>query len=666
MKWYVSAAGKVQGNGTEEVPFRTISEAADRAQAGDEVIVLPGIYREYVDPKNSGESDAKRIVYRAWEKGTAVITGAEIVTGWKHYHGTVWSTSVSNAVFGSYNPYEVQIKGDWYYPLGVQHAGEVYCDGHSLFEAQSMEEVINPPVNNTAWDKTWAAYTWYARALEKETVFYVNFQEKDPNEHLIEINVRRNCFYPSKTGVNYITVSGFAIRQAATTWAPPTAYQEGMVGPHWSKGWIIEDCEISDSKCCGISLGKVLQPENENKWTTRRYKIGTQNERDVVCQAWRAGWDKEHVGVHIIRRNEIHDCEQAGIVGHLGCIFSVIEDNHIYRINNKQLITGAEIAGIKLHAAIDTQICRNHIHHCTRGIWLDWQAQGTRVNGNLFHDNVTPEGLEMPYRLGVGEDLFIEVSHGPTTVDNNLFLSPFACRLSTQGIAFLHNFIAGSFTMVGCGTNNGLTGTNPRYTPYHEPHGTAVNGFMTILHGDARFYNNIFVQPDYDYTRFEVLEQFGPAANTIAGTIPYEGYPTHKEYFSAFTEGGAYKADNYYRQLPVYTGGNVFCNGAKPYEKEKNGTQLDGTEIAYELKETEEGWVFTTDLYRYLPEKEWKLYDSRDLGMAFEPEQRFEQPDGSDLVFDEDYFGKKILARISGPFGNVDTEKTYQRLLWNK
>ena len=69
--------------------------------------------------------------------------------------------------------------------------------------------------------------------------------------------------------------------------APPTAYQEGMVGPHWSKGWIIEDCEISDSKCSGISLGKYRQPNNDNKWLKWKFKDGTQTERDCICQAQR-------------------------------------------------------------------------------------------------------------------------------------------------------------------------------------------------------------------------------------------------------------------------------------------------------------------------------------------------------------------------------------------
>lgn len=67
------------------------------------------------------------------------------------------------------------------------------------------------------------------------------------------------------------------------------------------------------------------------------------------------------------------------LAGHMGGIFSRIEDNHIHHINLSQELLGAEIGGIKLHAAIDTEIARNHIHHCTRGIWLDWQSQGTRI-----------------------------------------------------------------------------------------------------------------------------------------------------------------------------------------------------------------------------------------------------------------------------------------------
>ena len=85
------------------------------------------------------------------------------------------------------------------------------------------------------------------------------------------------------------------------------------------------------------------------------------------------------------------------------------------------------------------------------------------------------------------QDIFVEVGHGPTLIDNNILLSDASLRFATQGVAMVHNLICGALTCVG-------EGTSWRYTPYHMPHRTEVMGFMTILHGDDRFYNNIFVQ----------------------------------------------------------------------------------------------------------------------------------------------------------------------------
>ena len=57
MIWYVNAKAGRDGNGSKETPFKQISDAAKVAQPGDEVLVFPGIYREYVDPKNAGTKD---------------------------------------------------------------------------------------------------------------------------------------------------------------------------------------------------------------------------------------------------------------------------------------------------------------------------------------------------------------------------------------------------------------------------------------------------------------------------------------------------------------------------------------------------------------------------------------------------------------------------------
>ncbi|MFD2877169.1 hypothetical protein ACFTAO_16100 [Paenibacillus rhizoplanae] len=47
----------------------------------------------------------------------------------------------------------------------------------------------------------------------------------------MEISVRPYCFWPEQTGRGYITVKGFTLRQASPQWAPPTALQEGLIGP---------------------------------------------------------------------------------------------------------------------------------------------------------------------------------------------------------------------------------------------------------------------------------------------------------------------------------------------------------------------------------------------------------------------------------------------------
>ena len=45
------------------------------------------------------------------------------------------------------------------------------------------------------------------------------------------------------------------------------------------------------------------------------------------------------------------------------------------------------------------------------------------------------------------------------------------------------------------------------------------------------------------------------------------------------------------------------------------------------------------------------IISSDTLGLAFEPEQRFENPDGTDIIFDADYFGgHRGPETMPGPF----------------
>lgn len=657
---YVNQNAAKEGNGSREMPFKHINDAAKAAQPGDEVVVAPGVYREYVDPVHAGLPEA-RITYRSEQPLGAVITGAEEMKSWEPYQGNVWRCRIDNGVFGNYNPYTTFVGGDWYFAPVVRHTGAVYLNDRQLYETETLEECIKGEVYEPSWEPEWSVYKWYTQQEGKETVIYANFQGKNPNEEHVEINVRRNCFMPSKTGVGYITVSGFNINKAATTWAPPAAFQDGMIGPHWSKGWIIEDCDISNSKCCGISLGKYYDEENDHYFTRKHVKSPTQMERDAVCRGQYHGWVKEKVGSHIVRRCHIHHCEQTGIVGRMGCVFSLIEDNHIHNINNMQQLGGAEISGIKLHAAIDVVIRRNHIHHSTMGIWCDWQAQGTRISQNLLHDNYAPEGATQAKGAMMSQDIFIEVGHGPTLIDNNIMLSKASVRIATEGIACVHNLIAGSFTAVGGGTDSTVNGLNqPRYTPYHIRHRTEVAGFMSILHGDDRFYNNIFIQK-WPVETAETKEDMGfkMEDNQVVGTDVFDEYPTYDEWIAWFemdkpADMGKL-AQYHFSHLPVWVDGNAYFNGAKACKNEKTNLIDTQHNVYAELTEKDGKLFLDTNVYDLLEDFKEGIINSDILGYAFEPEQRFEDPDGSTIIFNEDFLGEhRGISTIPGPFASKE------------
>ena len=652
MLYYVNASASRDGNGSKQMPFKHIDDAARVAVAGDEIVVAPGVYREKVTPRNAGREDA-RIVYRSEVPLGAVITGAEALTGWTRLEGSVWTNRVNNGVFGAYNPSIEMVCGDWYFAPTVRHTGAVFLNDKMMYETVSLDECKAGEADPCAWNQEESTWKWYTEQDGDETVLYANFHDLDPNAQKVEILVRRNCFMPDENGIGYITVSGFDINKGATTWAPPAAYQDGLIGPHWSKGWIIEDCAVWGSKCCGISLGKYRDPENDMYFYTKHVKSPTQMERDAVCRGQYHGWLKEKVGSHIVRRCHVHHCEQTGIVGRMGAVFSTIEDCHIHHVCNSQQLGGAETAGIKLHAAIDVTIRRNHIHHCIEGVWLDWEAQGARISQNLMHDNQRPEGRPQAQGAMFSCDVFIEVGHGPTLIDNNVLLSRASVIMPSEGLAVIHNLMCGAFGLINSGVDSIVNGQRePRYTPYHIRHRTEVAGFMTILHGDDRIYNNIFVQ------RQPVTDaSFKPDSpdHQAVGTAPFDIFPAYDEWIANFMmdrepDMGAL-ATYHFGHLPVWIGGNAYFNGATVSKHEKNGLVDAEAKAFVEVEESDGKWTLRTNLYDQLGSFRDAIVTTEALGRAFQPEQRFENPDGTPIAFDRDILGShRGLDALPGPF----------------
>lgn len=105
----------------------------------------------------------------------------------------------------------------------------------------------------------------------------------------------------------------------------------------------------------------------------------------------------------------------------------------------------------------------------------------------------------------------------------------------------------------------------------------------------------------------------------------------------------------------MYTGGNVYFNGAAPCDSERKAYVDTEHIVTLKLTEEEGSLVLKTDLYQYLPEQNNPVVSSALLGEAFEPEQRFEDPDGLPITFWQDYLDvRRGFAPLSGPFSCRD------------
>ncbi|MCR4740084.1 MAG: DUF1565 domain-containing protein, partial [Lachnospiraceae bacterium] len=164
---YVDVNAKHDGNGSKQLPYRRINEAAAAALPGDEILVAPGTYREYVNPVNPG-TEENRIVYKSTEPLGAVITGAERVTGWTKYKGDVWTVRVKNSIFGNYNPYTTLVYGDWYFATPNKHTGCVWLNDAALYEVLSIEECEQAKVYECSWDPDNSKRKWIALQDEEK------------------------------------------------------------------------------------------------------------------------------------------------------------------------------------------------------------------------------------------------------------------------------------------------------------------------------------------------------------------------------------------------------------------------------------------------------------------------------------------------------------------
>jgi alpha-N-arabinofuranosidase len=590
---HVSKKGLDTNNGSESSPLLTISAASKMALPGDVILVHEGTYREWIKPERGGTSDDKRIIYRAAPGEKVYIKGSERITNWVQLQPGVWMIELPNSFFGDYNPFALTISGGWLEYGKWRHRGAVYLNGASFYEVESVTELI-------VTKNTWQAYT-----DDTNTTINANFGDVDPNKELAEINVRESVFMPGRAGVNYITVDGFNITQAATNWTPPSLeLQMGAIGPRLGKYWIIENCDISHSKACGIVLGSSPGVDYA---------------------------DINAYGEHIIRNNYIHHCGQAGLIGKYGATRSTITGNLIEEINYLREFGGWETAAIKFHHSVDTEISNNVIRGVRNlflcagfGIWIDFANQGTRISRNIIYDidNYC---------------IHLEMNHGPMLLDNNIVIGDTygveargadfsqhrgGINTSTDGVVYAHNLFADA--------NQAYTEFTTRTADYFKPHTKIKMGSRDGTHREDKWVNNIFIRRGLDDTPF--LRYVAVPGAKWALKINAEEF-----------EGAPGMVSDY----------NLFLEGAKGFSFGDVHSVIDPSKTGFKIESRPTGVTIQFSMNKAYSQVKSPVVDKDLAGVFTTTGQTIEDKNGKPITVNTDFNGKSFKNPVVGPISNL-------------
>ena len=367
-----SFCGEHQVKQANPATFTTISQATERAGAGDTVVVRPGVYRESIRLRQSGTPDAP-IRFVAEKPGTVVLTGADVVSHFKHVDGAepifaipwqhVFAIDHQNGKAIEFHPDSAPVFG---------RAEQVIADDRQLLPCKDLNDLraawsdrdkrLQPPVKNLGGP--------FTGLFAVDTTYHILYlwlaDGSDPNTHVMQASTRSQLFgvseFESDEGVHDIDVSGFIFRYAANFPQRAAVVLHGshnslhncliekMAGTGVSVAGSMTRCLIRDNGFCGGAVEGDNFTANQCVWENNCWK--------PIDRNWEAGGAKVCDSRHgefancIFRRNggpglwfdidcrdiSVHDC--AFIDNELSGLFIEISDG-IRAENN--LVTGNAI-----------------------------------------------------------------------------------------------------------------------------------------------------------------------------------------------------------------------------------------------------------------------------------------------------------------------------------
>jgi parallel beta-helix repeat protein len=252
--------------GTEALPFKTISRATPRLQAGDTLLIRAGIYRETVTLSRSGTA-TDPITIRAYpgHEGKAIINAAEPVTNWHKCTG----------------PYECAGNPYWDHIYYADVAGLVAAHPDKTFAVRQVFQQ-GQLLNRSRYPDT--GWSYPTTIVDPETTFTDNTLSKpsgyfagavchiktevwqiDPapiasfSSSTIVLTAKPNPYYDISTRFGYYITSIVGEINAEGEWAYDPARKRLYL---WPRGEVAENVEFTYRETClgttdGVSFNVV-------------------------------------------------------------------------------------------------------------------------------------------------------------------------------------------------------------------------------------------------------------------------------------------------------------------------------------------------------------------------------------------------------------------------
>lgn len=266
--YYVAPWGNDDSLGTFDAPWQTIGKAAMTMIAGDSVLIRAGIYKESINPVNSGNAGAL-ITYANYNGEEVIVEGGEEVTGWVLDTGNRYMASVNFTPSPRFSSSRD--------PAG-NLGGTVLQDGAKMDYAMclSVGEVDEPGeyyMNDSSG--MGPPYTIY--------VYIRDFgQGYDPNNYQMVLGRYRKGF-DLDGGEDYIIVDGLtfrdyndnAIHSIGSNYCQfknlvlYSSFITGIYLTSYSRNCVIEQCLFWDNGHGGIELARAHSTTiKRNKFTS--------------------------------------------------------------------------------------------------------------------------------------------------------------------------------------------------------------------------------------------------------------------------------------------------------------------------------------------------------------------------------------------------------------